>query len=263
MLKIENICVQTPDSEILKGFSLELPPKTVVGLTGRSGAGKTTLLRAILGFLNYDCRLTSGRLELDGEDITKMGGRQRRALCGTTIGYIPQSPMTAFDPRMRIGSQMEETLRIRLKLSRAGARERAQEVLKLVNLTDAPRILEAAPSQLSGGMLQRIAMALLLAMKPKYILADEPTSALDIENRNLLLELLKEQCSDAGILLISHDVEAMEQLCENVAVLDDGRVVEQGTMRELLEHPKEPWTRAYAESYHKRGKEGWTWKELQ
>ena len=262
MLKIDDVHVRTPGGEILKGFSLEVPAGAVVGLTGRSGAGKTTLIRAILGFLNRDCALNAGSIQLDGRELTRLRPKERRALCGTTIGYIPQSPMTAFDPRVRIGSQMEETLRLRLGLSGADSRRRALEALELVNLPDGARVLESAPSQLSGGMLQRVALALLLAMEPKYILADEPTSALDIENRDLLLELLRQRCSQAGILFISHDVEAMETLCETVVVLDDGRAVEQGTMGELLEHPRQPWTRAYAESWRKRGKEGWKWTEL-
>lgn len=201
---------------------------------------------------------------LDDMEITNLRAKQRRDLCGTTIGYIPQTPMTAFDPRLQIGKQMNETLHIRLGLNKADCREQALAALALVNLKDGERVMESTPAQLSGGMLQRVAMALLLVLKPKYILADEPTSALDIENRDILIQLLKERCSGAGILLISHDVEALNSLCKAVVVLDDGRVVEESTMAQLLEHPVHSWSRAFSQSYSKisAGKEVWKWKDL-
>lgn len=266
MLQIDDIHVRTPQSEILAGFSLSLEPGRIVGLTGRSGAGKTTLIRAIMGFLNRDCTLSAGKIILDGADLARLPSAKRRALCGTSVGYIPQSPMTAFDPRLAIGVQMKETLHARMWVSKKEWTLLALQALALVNLPDGERVLRSTPAQLSGGMLQRVAMAILLAMKPRYILADEPTSALDIENRDLLLGLLRNQCADAGILFISHDVDALGTLCRTVMVLDEGRVVEQGPIAKLLSEPVHPWTKEFAKSYgncETTGKEDWEWRALQ
>lgn len=262
MLEVKNISVDTKKKNILDNFSLQLNQKQIIGLTGQSGSGKTTLIRAIMGFLSRECSLTSGSIILDGKELTNLSFDKRRELCGTTIGYIPQSPMTSFDPRLKIGDQMIETLKVRLKKKPGECNILALETLEMVNLTDGKRVMESIPAQLSGGMLQRVAMALLISMKPKYILADEPTSALDIENRDLLLKLLKEECTSAGILFISHDVESMLKLCETVIVLEHGRSIEQGSMAELLTSPKQLWTKTFAKSYSNLEREEWSWREL-
>lgn len=262
MLNVKNICVKTKKKNILDNFSLQLKPNQIIGLTGESGAGKTTLIRAIMGFLNKECLLTSGNIFLDGQELTLLSANKRRAFCGTIIGYIPQSPMTSFDPRLKIGDQMVETLNVHLKKTQSECEIVALEALNMVNLSEGKRVMESIPAQLSGGMLQRVAMALLISMNPQYILADEPTSALDIENRDLLLKLLKKECFDAGILFISHDVEAMKKLCETVIVMEKGRSVEQGTMSELLTSPKQAWTKRFAKSYSNLRREEWMWREL-
>lgn len=262
MLEVKNISVDTKKKNILDNFSLQLNQKQIIGLTGQSGSGKTTLIRATMGFLSRECSLTSGSITLDGKELTNLSFNKRRELCGTTIGYIPQSPMTSFDPRLKIGEQMIETLKVRLKKNLEECKILALEALEMVNLTDGKRVMESIPAQLSGGMLQRVAMALLISMKPKYILADEPTSALDIENRDLLLKLLKEECTSAGILFISHDVESMLKLCETVIVLKHGRSIEQGSMAELLTSPKQLWTKTFAKSYSNLEREEWSWREL-
>ena len=140
-------------------------------------------------------------------------------------------------------------------------RERAEALLAELGLSQSRRVLDSYPAQLSGGMLQRAAAALLMALHPKYILADEPTSALDAENRTLLLELLEKQRETAGILFISHDVAALRALCGTVYVMEHGMLTEQGTMQELLEHPKQAWTKEYAAANRPASREGWTWTD--
>ena len=262
-LEIRKLSVHAGKKQILRDFSLELKECEVCGLTGRSGAGKTTLIRAICGFQAAGCRQSAGEILLDGRDVSRLDPRRRRDLCGKVFGYIPQSPMTAFDPRVPVGKQMTETFQYRLGLTAPQSRELSAAMLKAVNLPDTDRIFASVPGDLSGGMLQRTAMAILLGMHPRFVLADEPTSALDVENRHLLLELMREHCRDAGILLISHDVEAMESLCGRVCVLDEGHLVEEGMMQDLLTRPRSAWTRAFAASWQKRGKEEWTWTTLQ
>ena len=170
-------------------------------------------------------------------------------------------PMTAFDPRLKLGRQMEETLRLRTGVSGKAALEQAETLLADLGLSQPRRVLDSYPAQLSGGMLQRAAAALLLALHPRYILADEPTSALDAENRTLLLELLEQQRESAGILFISHDVAALRALCGTVYVMEHGMLTEQGTMQELLEHPKQAWTKEYAAANRPVSREGWTWTD--
>ena len=198
---------------------------------------------------------------MDGQSLWTLPPRKRRELCGTTLGFIPQNPMTAFDPRLKMGRQMEETLRLRTGVFGKEAVERAETLLAELGLSQSRRVLDSYPAQLSGGMLQRAAAALLLALHPRYILADEPTSALDAENRTLLLELLEKQRETAGILFISHDVAALRTLCGTVHVMEHGMLTEQGTIQELLEHPKQAWTKEYAAANHPVSREGWTWTD--
>ena len=156
---------------------------------------------------------------------------------------------------------VEETLRLRAGVSGKAALERAETLLTDLGLSQPRRVLDSYPAQLSGGMLQRAAAALLLVLHPRYILADEPTSALDAENRTLLLELLEQQRESAGILFISHDVAALRALCGTVYVMEHGMLTEQGTMQELLEHPKQAWTKEYAAANRPVNREGWTWTD--
>ncbi len=140
----------------------------MVGLTGQSGAGKTTLLRALLGLLNPGCRVTSGEIWIDGREQPKLSKKEQRLLRGTTLGFIPQNPMTAFDSRVKIGTQMAETLRLRVDLSKAEAGQHSRMLLEELGIEEPERVLDSLPGQLSGGQLQRVTAALLLALKPKY-----------------------------------------------------------------------------------------------
>ena len=253
MLEVQNLSVTARNgAQLLKQISFQIETGEAVGLTGQSGAGKTTLLKALLGILSGGCQVSGGTIQVDGQSLWALSPRKRRELCGTTLGFIPQNPMTAFDPRLKLGQQMEETLRLRTGISGKEAVERAESLR---------RVLDSYPAQLSGGMLQRAAAALLLALHPRYILADEPTSALDAENRTLLLELLEKQKETAGILFISHDVAALRTLCGTVYVMEHGMLTEQGTMQELLEYPKQVWTKEYAAANRPVNREGWTWTD--
>lgn len=240
MLEVNNLSVTARSgAQLLNQISFQIEIGEAIGLTGQSGAGKTTLLKALLGILSGGCQVSGGTIQVDGQSLWTLPPRKRRELCGTTLGFIPQNPMTAFDPRLKMGRQMEETLRLRTGVFGKEAVERAETLLAELGLSQPRRVLDSYPAQLSGGMLQRAAAALLLALHPRYILADEPTSALDAENRTLLLELLEKQRETAGILFISHDVAALRTLCGTVHVMEHGMLTEQGTIQELLEHPKQ------------------------
>ena len=227
MLEIKNLTVKVKNNApILRGVSLSIDEGTCIGLTGASGSGKTTLIKSIMGMNGGDLEVPQGQILLDGDDLLKRSAKERRGLCGKTIGFIPQNPMTAFFPHAKMDRQIIETLRMHTGTDKKQARELAENVLQQVNLTDTKRVLRAYPGELSGGMLQRIAMALILGTKPKYVLADEPTSALDEVNRDLLLELLREYQKNAAILFISHDTEAMKALCSITHVMEHGEIIE-------------------------------------
>jgi len=263
MLEVKNISVEAKNhAKLLVGISFCLHQGEAVGLTGQSGAGKTTLIKSVMGILDRTCRMNTGSILVDGLDIGILSLDKRRDLCGTTLGFIPQNPMTAFDRRIKIGMQMTETFCIRLNLSKKTALHLSTETLEAVNLTDTNRVMQSYPEQLSGGMLQRVTMAILLGLKPKYILADEPTSALDEVNKALVLEHLVRHVKTTGILMISHDVVALNSLCENVFVMEHGRITESGRMDKLLYSPKQEWTKKFASANAKKDRGKWEWKEF-
>ena len=263
MLKIEQLDVKERSGRyLLKDISMEIPAGHVIGLTGKSGSGKTTLLRSILGMLHTSCHIDAGKILLDDIDLSHLSRKSHRELCGKKLGFIPQNPMTAFDSRLKIGYQMRETFVNRLHLNTSAATDLAKEKLVSVNLKDTDRILGAYPSELSGGMLQRVAAAILLGMSPDYVLADEPTAALDEENRDLLLLIMQEQMKDKGILFVSHDVAALKTLCQNVYVLGNGKMIEHGTMKMLMENPQTDWMKQFSMLSHKESRGEWKWEKL-
>lgn len=263
MLKIHQLSVKEKSGRLLLDqVSLEIPSGAIIGLTGHSGSGKTTLLRSIFGMLHTDCQIKNGEILMDDTDLLCLSPRQHRSLCGKKLGFIPQNPMTAFDSRLKIGYQIQETFQKRLQLNQTNAIQLSREKLDLVNLKDTQRVLNAYPGELSGGMLQRVAAAMLLGMSPDYILADEPTAALDEENRNLLLEVLGKKMQDKGILLVSHDVDALQKICNNVYVLGAGRVIEQGSMDQLLTKPQTDWMNQFAGLSRIESRGRWEWEKL-
>ena len=172
MLEVQNLSVTARNgTQLLKQISFQIEIGEAVGLTGQSGAGKTTLLKALLGILSGGCQVSGGTIQVDGQSLWALSPRKRRELCGTTLGFIPQNPMTAFDPRLKLGRQMEETLRLRTGVSGKEAVEQAEALLAELGLSQPRRVLDSYPAQLSGGMLQRAAAALLMALHPKYIFA--------------------------------------------------------------------------------------------
>ncbi len=263
MLRIDNLSVKGKSGRyLLQNISMEVPKGTVVGLTGHSGSGKTTLLRSVFGMLHPNCIVDNGKILLDDSDLLQLSNNQHRALCGRKICFIPQNPMTAFDSRLKIGFQMRETFTGQLHLSRSRAIELAEEMLISVNLRDTKRIMDAYPSELSGGMLQRVAASILIGMSPDYILADEPTAALDEDNRNLLLHIMSSQMNAKGILFVSHDVAALKTLCQNVFVLGNGRIIEHGRMDILLSNPQTEWMRHFSELSQRESRGEWKWEKL-
>ena len=263
MLEIKNLTVHTKkDVPILSDISLTIGRGECVGLTGASGSGKTTLIKTILGMQDEELVVSGGKICLDGRELLTISAKEKRLLCGKVFGFVPQIPMTAFFPHARIGGQMEETFRLLTGLKGRAVKELTVRVLKQVNLEQTDRIMNAYPGELSGGMLQRIAMALVLGAEPSYILADEPTSALDESNRNQLIELLRHYKVEAGILFISHDAGAIKSLCHFVHVMEQGHIIETQPTEELFTSPVKPWTKKFAEAANGREEVAWKWTAL-
>ena len=234
------------DTSILRGVSLEIAPGEVHGLVGESGAGKTMIGKAVLGIQPSRARITAGSVRFDGRDITHLPERERRRLMGRGMGLIPQDPMTSLNPAHRIGAQIADVLRLHLGLDRAAAGARALELLNEVHIRAPERVVRQYPHELSGGMRQRVSIAIAFACRPKLIVADEPTTALDVTVQRQVLALIKRMQAqeDASILFVTHDLGVVAKICDRVTVLHGGRVLETGATRRIVEAPDHDYTRA-------------------
>jgi oligopeptide/dipeptide ABC transporter ATP-binding protein len=226
------------------GASFEVQPGEALGIVGESGSGKTMALRALVGLLPRTARLTAGTVEIDGVEVTAVSEERRRQLRGRTVSMIFQEPMTALNPVMRVGDQIAETPLVRLGLSRRAATSRALDLMRLVGIPDPVRRSKAYPHELSGGMRQRVMIAIALSGDPKLILCDEPTTALDVTIQDQILKLLGSLQHELGVSLVfvSHDLAVIAQTCTRVAVMYAGQVVETGTVEAVFREPRHPYT---------------------
>jgi peptide/nickel transport system ATP-binding protein len=214
----------------------------MLGLVGESGCGKTTLARAIMGVMPPAAKITGGRVMLDGVDLVALSPADRRARLWRDVAFIPQSAMNALDPVYRLATQMREVLCDRGGLSRAAANTRAIELFEAVGLD--PARLADFPHQFSGGMRQRAAIAMALALNPKLIVADEPVTALDVLVQRQVLDTFRalSESLHLSAIIVTHDVSVVAFLCDTVAVMYAGRIVEHGPARDVLSNPAHPYT---------------------
>ena len=250
MLGVKDLTVSVgPDSnpvDIVSGVSFSIGKGEVLGLVGESGCGKSMTSLAIMGLLpDPGPRVRAGRIELDGVDVIDLAPWQRVEAGHGNIAMIFQEPMTSLNPVIRIGEQIAEAVRVHDGLSGAAARERARELLEMVRIPDAALQMGAYPHQLSGGMRQRVMIAIALACRPQVLIADEPTTALDVTVQFQILGLLRELCDrlDMAMLFITHDLGVVAQLVDRVAVMYAGRIVETATVETLFGAPAHPYTR--------------------
>ena len=227
-------------------MSLDIAPGEVHGLVGESGAGKTMIGKVILGIQPSGARITGGSVRFDGRDITHLPERDRRRLMGRGLGLIPQDPMTSLNPAYRIGGQIADVLRLHLGMDRAAAAARVLELLGDVHIRAPERVMRQYPHELSGGMRQRVSIAIAFACRPKLIVADEPTTALDVTVQRQVLALIKQMQAQEGasILFVTHDLGVVAKICDRVTVLHGGRVLEAGDTRAIVEAPRHDYTRA-------------------
>jgi oligopeptide/dipeptide ABC transporter ATP-binding protein len=226
------------------GVSLEVPRGEAVGLVGESGSGKSMTLRAILGVLPAEARVTSGQILLDGRDLVPLGNAELNHIRGPKMSMIFQEPMSALNPVMRVGRQIAEGPEVHLGYSRSRAAERALELMSRVGIPDPERRFHAYPHEFSGGMRQRVMIAIALSCDPEIILCDEPTTALDVTIQDQILRLLTRLCRESGVSLVfvTHDLPVVAQVCQHLAVMYAGQLVERGDVREVLLDPRHPYT---------------------
>jgi ABC-type dipeptide/oligopeptide/nickel transport system ATPase component len=247
MLEIKDLHVQfhTSDHEAVRGISLQVRDGEILGLVGESGSGKTVTAMMVAGLLGADRARMQGQILLDGVDLLRTGGEDLRRRQGKDIGVVFQEPMSALNPVMRIGVQVEESLRVHTKLSREERRELALQALRDVDLDRVEEIYNKYPHELSGGMLQRVCIAAAIINRPRLLLADEPTTALDVTIQAQILELLKRlnRERDMSVLFISHNLHVVRKLCTRVAVMEKGLIVEKGDTEQVFCQPQSPYTK--------------------
>jgi len=228
----------------IDGVSLEIGAGEAVGLVGESGSGKSLTLKSILGLLPPEAKVTSGRVVFNGTDLTQLSRSRLNKVRGAKIAMIFQEPMSALNPVMRVGNQIAEGPRIHLGMSRAQSVRRAVDLMRRVGIPDPERRFRAFPHEFSGGMRQRVMIAMALSCDPELILCDEPTTALDVTIQDQILRLLAELCRESGtsLMFVTHDLPVVAQVCHQVAVMYAGRIVERGTVAEVFSRPLHPYT---------------------
>lgn len=244
---VERLVIAAADgTELVHGVSLSVRPGEALGVVGESGSGKTLTCRALLGILPDGLAVTGGGVRVDGRDLTSASERDWRAVRGTRIGAVFQDPASYLNPAIPVGAQLQETLRVTAGVPRGQTGRRARELLDDLGIRRVDLVLGQRVAELSGGMLQRVLIAMALAADPAVLVADEATTALDVTVQAELLELLARLRRERGLalILVSHDLAVVAQVCERVLVFRDGRVVEGGATSRVLRAAGHPYTRA-------------------
>jgi dipeptide transport system ATP-binding protein len=250
LLQVEHLSVEfgAPDAVLhaVDDVSFSVAPGEVVGIVGESGSGKSVTALAVLGLIDAPGRVRAERLAFDGRELPSMSPRERRSLLGGDIAMIFQDPMTSLNPSFSVAFQLMETIGLHEGGSRAARRARALELLRAVEIPDAERRLDAFPHQLSGGMSQRVMLAMAIACNPRLLIADEPTTALDVTIQAQMLALLLRLQRERGmaLVLITHDLGVVAEVAERVIVMYAGQVVEEATVPRIFEAPSHPYTEA-------------------
>ena len=249
LLDIKNLSVRFGDANavpVVDGLDLSVAKGEVLAIVGESGSGKSVTMMALMGLIDAPGIVSADSLQFDGTDMLRLKGRQRRHIVGKDLSMVFQDPMTALNPSFTVGFQIEEVLRQHLGLKGAAARQRALELLERVEIPAPASRLDAYPHQLSGGMSQRVAIAMAIAAEPKLLIADEPTTALDVtiqaQIMELLLNLQREQ--GMGLVLITHDLAVVAETAQRVCVMYAGQAVEIGNVPALFNAPTHPYTEA-------------------
>lgn len=254
-IKDEKLSFFTPAGEVkaLNGVSFSMNEGEVLGIVGESGSGKSVTVYSIMGLTAYPGKLIGGTIYFNGHQIEKMSEKEMRKIRGNEVSIIFQDPMTSLNPVYTIGNQITEVIRLHTGKSKKEAYDRAKELLELVGINEPTKRLKQYPHELSGGMRQRVMIAIALACEPKLLIADEPTTALDVTIQAQILELMQELRQKLGmsIIMITHDLGVVASMCERIAVMYAGHIVEYGTADEIFYEPKHEYTKGLINSIPK------------
>lgn len=241
--------------DLVRGVNLTLRRGAVLGIVGESGSGKTLTCRAVLGILPPRFEVSGGEIDLLGEDVAGLSSRDWQRLRGTEITAVFQDPASYLNPSIRVGKQIAEVVRVKKRVSRKVAKAEALDLLAAVRLRDPGRVYDQYPHELSGGMLQRVLIATAVALDPQILIADEATTALDVTVQAEILDLLTELTERTGLSLVvvSHDLAVVAQLCDEVLVMRDGEIVESGRTDDILFDPEHEYTRLLIDEHNRYG----------
>lgn len=248
MIRIEDLSVAFGGTEVVKHVNLELQDGEILGIVGESGSGKSVTALTLMGLVAETARVTTGRILFDNVALREAGVPFDSALYrkyrGAEMSMVFQEPQTSLNPTQKAGRQVEEVLRLHTKLTKEEIRTKVLEAFRAVGLQEAERVYDSYPHQLSGGMRQRVMIAMALACRPKLLIADEPTTALDVTIQAQVLDLMRELRKefDTAILFITHDLGVVAEICSRVAVMYAGYIVEEAEVTELFYHPAHPYT---------------------
>jgi peptide/nickel transport system ATP-binding protein/oligopeptide transport system ATP-binding protein len=248
LISVQDLTVEIKtDRGLLKavrGVSFDINAGDSIGIVGESGSGKSITLKAILGLLPSNAHVSHGKVFIDGKDLSTLSQKSRRALLASTTGMIFQDAIAALNPVIKVGAQIAEVPRFRIGKSKAEAKEIALSLMQKVGITDVESRFDLYPHQLSGGLRQRIAIAIALSGSPKILFCDEPTTALDVTIQAQVLRLLKELRlnSGLGIVFVTHDLAVVNELCDEIRVMYAGKFVESGTVSKTFNQPTHPYT---------------------
>ncbi len=249
MIRVENLSVAFDGPEVVKNVTLEFHDGEILGVVGESGSGKSVTALTLMGLVADNARVTSGRILFDGQVLLEAGKPRDRGLYrryqGEKMSMVFQEPMTSLNPTQRVGLQVDEVLRLHTSLSPRERKEKVLESFRAAGLSEEERIYASYPHQLSGGMRQRVMIAMAVILHPRLIVADEPTTALDVTVQNQIIRLLKSinEKENNAMLFITHDLNLAKRICGRIAVMKDGCVVEQGTAEQIFLHPRQEYTR--------------------
>ena len=251
LLEVKNLQIKLKQNEkkIIKNSNFSMKKNTCLGILGESGSGKSITCKSLLNILNKNFDI-SGEIIFEGKNLLKLSQTEMREIRGKDICMIVQNPMTSFDPLYTMENQMTETFCEHLKISRKEAVSLAMEVLEKMKLKDIPDILKKYPHELSGGMLQRIMIAIAIALKPRLIIADEPTTAIDSLNQKDIIEefkILKNELN-VSLLFVTHDLGVLSVLADNLIIMQNGEIVEKGRTEEIMSNPKHEHTKFLIET---------------
>ena len=258
MIKIENLSVAFDGTEVVKHVNLEVTDGEILGIVGESGSGKSVTALTLMGLVSDTATVTTGRILVDDCVLREAGKKVDKALYrtmqGDSMSMIFQEPMTSLNPTQKVGRQVEEMLKLHTVLEKEERKQKVLETFEAVGLKNAPTVYDSYPHQLSGGMRQRVMIAMAIILHPDLVVADEPTTALDVSIQNQIVSLLKEinTKENNSMIFITHDLNLARRICDRVAVMKDGLVVELGSTEEIFDHPKEAYTKNLIEAVPSR-----------